>query len=140
MKILPCPKLRLRAVKIRFSHSPSFSVKVHLKARVRVNCDNSVIMLVILFSLKTMELLENGLQPQHWSDSIVTARKRSFGQGNIFTSVCQEFCLRGGLLHCMLGYPPPLARQTPPPCAVHAGRYGQQVGSMHSTGMQSCFQ
>ena len=23
--------------------------------------------------------------------------KRSFGQGNIFRSVCQEFCLRGGL-------------------------------------------
>ena len=22
--------------------------------------------------------------------------KRSFGQGNIFTSVCQEFCLEGG--------------------------------------------
>ena len=30
---------------------------------------------------------------------------------------------------------PPLARQTPP-CAVHAGRYSQQAGGMHSTGMQ----
>ena len=28
-----------------------------------------------------------------------------------------------------------LARQTPP-CAVHAGRYGQQAGGMHPTGMQ----
>ena len=27
---------------------------------------------------------------------IFTARKRSLGQGNIFTSVCQEFCSRGG--------------------------------------------
>ena len=26
-----------------------------------------------------------------------------------------------------------------PPCAVHAGRYGQQAGGMHPTGMQSCF-
>ena len=43
---------------------------------------------------------------------IFTARKRSFGQGNIFTSVCQEFCSQGGLPHCMLGYHP-LARQTP---------------------------
>ena len=38
-------------------------------------------------------------------------------------------------------HPPP--EQTPPPgadplCAVHAGRYGQQAGGMHPTGMQSC--
>ena len=25
-----------------------------------------------------------------------------------------------------------------PPCTVHAGRYRQQVGGMHPTGMQSC--
>ena len=41
---------------------------------------------------------------------------------------------------------PPLAKQTPwqgdppgkadPPCVVHAGRYGQQAGGMHPTGMQ----
>ena len=24
------------------------------------------------------------------------------------------------------------------PCAVHAGRYRQQAGSMHSTGMHTC--
>ena len=47
--------------------------------------------------------------------------------------------------------PLPVARQTPParqtspgkadlpPRAVHAGRYGQQAGGMHPTGMQSCF-
>ena len=29
--------------------------------------------------------------------------------------------------------------QTPPCCAVHAGRYGQQAGGMHPTGMQSRF-
>ena len=39
-----------------------------------------------------------------------------------------------------------LPEQTPPPgsrhhpCAVHAGRYGQQAGGMHPTGMQSCLQ
>ena len=26
-----------------------------------------------------------------------------------------------------------------PPGAVHAGRYGQQAGGMHPTGMQSCY-
>ena len=37
------------------------------------------------------------------------------GQGNIFTSVCQEFCPQGGgcLPQCMLGYTPPQTRQTP---------------------------
>ena len=49
---------------------------------------------------------------------IVTARKRSLGQGNIFSSVCQEFCSRGGLPQCMLGYHhhphPPPQEQTPP--------------------------
>ena len=33
--------------------------------------------------------------------------------------------------------PPPPRKQTPL-CTVHAGRYGQQAGSMHPTGMQSC--
>ena len=32
---------------------------------------------------------------------VITARKRSLGQGNIFTSVCQEFCSQGGA--CSLG-------------------------------------
>ena len=35
----------------------------------------------------------------------------------------------------MLGYPPGAA----PPTTVHAGRYGQQAGGTHPTGMQSCF-
>ena len=30
--------------------------------------------------------------------------------------------------------------QVPPPGTVHAGTYGQQVGSMHPTGMHSCSQ
>ena len=39
-------------------------------------------------------------------------------QGNIFRSVCQEFCSHLG--------------------AVHAGRYGQQVGGSNPTGMHTC--
>ena len=37
------------------------------------------------------------------------------GQGNIFTSVCQEFCPRGGgcLPQCMLGYTPPPGSRPP---------------------------
>ena len=50
--------------------------------------------------------------------SIFTARKRSLGQGNIFKSVCQEFCPQGGLPQCMLGYHPP-TEQAPPPGNRH---------------------
>ena len=93
-----------------------------------------------------------------------TARKRSLGQGNIFSSVCQKFCPRGVVClsacwdttHTPLARRPPplLARRLPlvsqpplakrppparrPPYTVHAGRYGQQSGSMHPTGMHSC--
>ena len=35
------------------------------------------------------------------------------------------------------GRPP--GKADPPPCAVHAGRYGQQAGSMHPAGMQFLF-
>ena len=47
------------------------------------------------------------------SPVLITAHKRSFGQGNIFSSVCQEFCSRGGLPRCMLGYHLPLGTGTP---------------------------
>ena len=67
------------------------------------------------------------------------------GQGNIFTGVCDSVH-RGGLPQCMLGYhtprtrhPPPDQAGTPLPSgAEHTGRYGQQAGGMHPTGMQSC--
>ena len=42
---------------------------------------------------------------------IFTARKRSLGQGNIFRSVCQEFCPQGGgvsaSVHAGMPHPPP---------------------------------
>ena len=47
---------------------------------------------------------------------IFTARKRSLGQGNIFTSVCQEFCPQGGgvcLSACWDNIPP--QELAPPP-------------------------
>ena len=51
--------------------------------------------------------LENGINTGLWCCShnssvahqwgpFISARKRSLGQGNIFRSVCQEFCPRGG--------------------------------------------
>ena len=55
--------------------------------------------------------------PQHWfliDFNVITARKRSLGQGSIFRSVCQEFCPQ-----CMLGYhtspeqAPPWTRDPP---------------------------
>ena len=86
------------------------------------------------------------------SVSIITARKR-LGQGNIFIGVCQEFCSQGGVASVHDHDPPPpranpspreqtAQEQTPPvadtPRAVHAGRYSQQAGGMHPTGIQSC--
>ena len=69
------------------------------------------------------------------------------GHFYIFTRVCDSIHRGRGLLHCMLGYtttPPPGTdtRHPPPeqkpPSAAHAGRYGQQAGGKHPTGMQSC--
>ena len=83
------------------------------------------------------------------------------GQGYVFTRVCDSVHRGVCLSACWDTHPParrpppgkaelppgkenplarrpPLARQTPP-CAVHAGRYGQQVGGMHPTGMHFLF-
>ena len=46
---------------------------------------------VILESIRLVILL-TGLNPK-----VFSARKRSLGQGNIFRSVCQEFCPQGGV-------------------------------------------
>ena len=68
---------------------------------------------------------------------IITARKRSLGQGNIFSSVCQEFCSQEG--STWVGTPPrqvhpSLGRYTPQagtaPRQVHPpGRYTPQAGT-----------
>ena len=65
----------------------------------------------------------------------------------IFSVACVKNSVHrgGGLPQCMLGYPlgPGTSRSRhpldqAPPRAMHAGRFGQQAGSMHPTGMQSC--
>ena len=84
---------------------------------------------------------------------LCSARKRTLGQGNIFRSVCQEFCSQGG--STWAGTPRDQVHPQPPgpgthpitppgtnytPGAVHSMRYGQQAGGTHPTGMHSCFQ
>ena len=46
---------------------------------------------------------------------IVTTRKRSLGQGNIFRSVCQEFCSQGGFCLSTCWDTPPGTRHPPGP-------------------------
>ena len=76
-------------------------------------------------------------------NGVFTARNEVGARLCFYT--CLLFCSLGGVPHCMLGHPPPWDQrqvpppeQAPPPSAVHAGRYGQQAGDTHPTGMQSC--
>ena len=66
-------------------------------------------------------------------------------EGYVFTRVCHSVHGAGST---WAGIPPgirypPRTRYTPrtryPPGAVHAGRYGQQAGGTHPTGVHSCF-
>ena len=73
--------------------------------------------------------------------TIVTTRRRSLGQGNIFTSVCHSFCPHGGSVSgggsvSTVGSTSRGVRQTSPP--LHAMRYGQQAGGTHPTEMNAC--
>ena len=81
----------------------------------------------------------------------ITARKRSL-QRLFFTRVCLSTwggtCAgtppgTRGMYTLQTGTPPwagtPSRQILPPPGAVHAGRYGQQAGGLHPTGMHSCF-
>ena len=89
---------------------------------------------------------------------LITARKRSLGQGNIFTPVCHSVHKGGGSASVHDGMPPPRDQAPPGPAppgpgaprdqaprgpgtpgTEHAGRYGQRAGGTHPTGMQSCF-
>ena len=65
---------------------------------------------------------------------IITARKRSLGQGNIFTNVCSSVqgegvCIQEGGLH--------RGGWADPPQSDTMG-YGQRSGGTHPTGMHSC--
>ena len=52
-------------------------------------------------------------------------------KGNVFTSVCQEFC-RGGVSQHALGQTPSLVRHQPPPPMAN------RADGTHPTGMHSC--
>ena len=65
-------------------------------------------------------------------------------EGYVFTRVCDSVNRGGSASVCA-----PPKEQTPPreqtpradtpsPSAVYAGRYGQQAGGTHPTGMQTC--
>ena len=89
---------------------------------------------------------------------IITARKRSFGQGNIFTSMCQEFCPRGGgvIPACIAGGIPaclaaglqvgllPVGGVPAPGGSAPGGAWWRPpgtataAGGTHPTGMHSC--
>ena len=82
-------------------------------------------------------------RPLSLFSSFITARKRSLGQGNIFCT-CLSFCSQGGvpgqvLPRDQVSPGPGTPRDQVPPQTVHAGRYGQQAGGTHPTGMHSCF-
>ena len=55
--------------------------------------------------------------------SVITARKRTLGQGNIFAPVCHSVH-RGGVVPGQL---PPSGRYTPPSRYIPLGRYPQRV-------------
>ena len=58
----------------------------------------------------------------------------------VFTPVCRSVHKGGGVvvsLSVHAGILPPLGAHTNPG-TVHAGRYGQQMGGMHPTGMHTC--
>ena len=95
---------------------------------------------------------------QYWGSvvpRIFTARKRSLGQGNIFTSVCHSVHRGGGV--CATHAPSPQActpKAHMPPPGTHvppahtprrhvcpradSTRCGQWAGGTHPTGMHSC--
>ena len=69
---------------------------------------------------------------------IITARERSLRRLKVmFLQV--SVCPRGGSASVHAGIADPPREQITPPCAVHAGRYGQQTGGTHPTGMHTCF-
>ena len=95
--------------------------------------------------------------PLHVFDSdvewilIFTARKRSLGQGNVFTPVCHSVhmggvCIRGGLhpggvcihsgVYTQGSLHPGGGRQTPSPNRIL--RDSQRAGGTNPTGMDSC--
>ena len=106
----------------------------------------------LLFHFHTCTQLlqpDKNLNPS--SSSLQLLHSVDCGYYKMFLQLSVILFTGGGLPQCMLGYHTPRlgsprSRHPPgadtprsrPPCAVHAGRYGQQAGGMHLTGMQSC--
>ena len=63
--------------------------------------------------------------------------------GEVGLSACWDTTFPSGPGTPGTRHPTPQIQVTPldqaPPCAVHAGRYGQQAGGTHPTGMQFLF-
>ena len=64
-------------------------------------------------------------------NAIFTVRKRSLGQGNVFTSICHSVHEGGGSASGGEGW------ADPPPPSDTTG-YGQRAGGTHPIGMHSC--
>ena len=93
----------------------------------------------------------SGYKTKNWF-LVITARKQSLGKGNIFRSVCQEFCPQGGVSApggaWSGGMPAPKgvsARGESARGGACSGgvwwrppRMAIAVGGMHPTGMHSC--
>ena len=68
--------------------------------------------------------------------------KNSVHKGEVCLSACWNTTPPRSRQPLFLEQTPPWSRHPrgqAPPCAVHAGRCGQQAGGMHPIGMQSCF-
>ena len=66
---------------------------------------------------------------------MITARRRSLGQGSVFTPVCQSFGSGGGVCIgevCIQGGLPPRGRWADPPSDTMG--YGKRVCGTHPTG------
>ena len=76
----------------------------------------------------------------------ITTRKRSLGQGNIFSSVCQEFCSQGGIPACIAGGIPACLAGLQGVVSQHALQVsrptpkGEVEGSGQGRSVGGCFQ
>ena len=122
----PLPKQTHTFLKLRWR-----SVIKILKFKLILNCLRCLFMLSVVITVRNSSC----------GKVIFTARKRSLGQGNIFSSVCQEFCsqargggipacIAGGIPACLAvgGYPSMYCRWYPSmPCSRGVSQHVLQV-------------
>ena len=78
-------------VRLRQHQGPLYTKHQHQR------CDNSVMMLVIQFSLKTMESLENGLQPHSGATVLFSMITVSLASSQRFHSIDSDAWCKGAL-------------------------------------------